>query len=76
MLAHGGAEMHVHQDSEHVFYVLKGELQVDDGKTKKVVTKGQALIVEAGEPHQVTGTGSMDCEYLLVTCPPAIFSHD
>ena len=32
LLAHGSAEMHVHPESEHIFYVLRGELQVSDGK--------------------------------------------
>jgi mannose-6-phosphate isomerase-like protein (cupin superfamily) len=71
MLATGGAEMHVHPDSEHIFYVLRGELKVYDGKETAIVSAGEGLVIAAGEPHQVTGTGRMDCEYLSITSPPA-----
>ena len=74
MLAHGGAEMHVHEESEHIFYVLKGELCVYDGSSPRIVTEGNALIVAAGELHQITGNGRVDCEYLLITSPPVMWS--
>lgn len=70
MLAHGGAEMHVHAESEQIFYVLAGELKVYNGKETSIVSAGQWLVTEAGEPHQVTGSGRMDCQYITVTCPP------
>lgn len=68
----GGAEMHDHDRSEHIFLVLDGELQVDDGEQKHVVSAGQAMVIEPGEPHQVTGTGGeVDCTYVVITIPPA-----
>lgn len=70
MLAHGGAEMHTHPQSEHIFYVLSGELKVYDGKETMIVSAGQGLVIGANEPHQVTGTGRMDCQYMVVTSPP------
>jgi mannose-6-phosphate isomerase-like protein (cupin superfamily) len=63
----GGAEMHTHEDQNHVFYVLAGEMKVFDGTREQVVPQGSALVVKAGEAHQVTGTGKRPCEYLLVT---------
>jgi mannose-6-phosphate isomerase-like protein (cupin superfamily) len=44
---------------------------VQNGKEMAFVNAGQSLVIEAGEPHQVTGTGQMDCEYLSITSPPA-----
>jgi mannose-6-phosphate isomerase-like protein (cupin superfamily) len=73
MLAHGGAEMHTHPDCEHIFYVLVGELKVTDGKQTVIVAAGQGLVIEAGEPHQVTGTGNMDCQYIAITSPPVVW---
>lgn len=70
MLAQGGAEMHVHEESEHIFFVLKGELKVSDGKDTFLVTEGNGLIIGAGDPHEVTGTGKIDCEYIAITSPP------
>ncbi|HUW64799.1 MAG TPA: cupin domain-containing protein [Spirochaetia bacterium] len=63
----GGAEMHTHEDRDHVFYVLEGEMKVFDGIVEQLVPCGSALVVKAGEAHQVTGTGKMPCVYLLVT---------
>jgi quercetin dioxygenase-like cupin family protein len=70
MLASGGAEMHTHPESEHLFYVLRGELKVTNGKETLIVPARQALVIEPNEPHQVTGNGRMDCEYLSITSPP------
>jgi quercetin dioxygenase-like cupin family protein len=70
MLATGGAEMHTHPESEHVFYVLRGELKVTNGKETFIVPAHEALVIEPNEPHSVTGTGRMDCEYLSITSPP------
>jgi len=76
MLAHGGADMHTHPGSEHIFYVLTGELKVSDGKQVVILTAGQGLVIEAGEPHQVTGTGNMDCQYLAITSPPVAWPSE
>ena len=74
MRAAGGAEMHAHSESEHVFVVLAGELCVTNGKESCTVHAGEALVIEPGEPHQVTGNGRVDCTYLAITCPPATFA--
>jgi len=71
MLAHGYAEIHMHEESEHIFYVLKGALKASDGKTTHIVKEGCAVIAPPGEMHEITGTGDCDCEYIVVTCPPA-----
>ncbi|NIN65112.1 MAG: cupin domain-containing protein [Anaerolineae bacterium] len=56
MEAEGGAEMHTHDQQEHIFYVLEGEVQVNDGERAHVVRAGQAMVIEPGDPHEVTGT--------------------
>lgn len=70
MLAYGGAEMHTHDETEHIFYILRGELKVYDGEKTSVFTAGDSFVIEAGEPHEITGTGRMDCEYLAISSPP------
>ena len=72
MLANGGAEMHVHEASDHVFYVLAGELKVTNGQETHIVSAGQSLLIPAGEPHSVTGAGRIDCQYLNITTPPPV----
>lgn len=76
MLASGGAEMHIHEQNEHIFYVLKGELRVSNGNENLVISAGNSLVIEAGEPHEVRGTGNSDCEYICITSPPVIWNTD
>lgn len=71
----GGAQMHTHPESEHIFYVLMGEMSVTDGNERWIVKKGESLIVPPGEPHEARATGD-ECHYLLVTSPPAIYKED
>lgn len=72
MKADGGAMMHTHDVQEHIFYILEGEVQVNDGRQAHVATAGQAIVVEPGDPHEVTGTRrGVDAKYLVITIPPA-----
>jgi mannose-6-phosphate isomerase-like protein (cupin superfamily) len=72
MEADGGAELHTHERCEHILYLLDGELQVNDGERLHVVSEGQALVVEPGDPHEITGTRrGIDATYVVVTIPPA-----
>ncbi|HSJ54838.1 MAG TPA: cupin domain-containing protein [Anaerolineae bacterium] len=72
MEADGGAEMHTHDKQEHIFFVLEGEIQVDDGQQVHVISAGKAAIISPGDPHKVTGTHrGVDARYLVVTIPPA-----
>jgi len=70
----GGAEMHVHADSEHIFYVIEGEMSITDGNETYIIKAGEAAVVEPGEPHEAKGTGKVNCKYLLATSPPATFT--
>ena len=72
MEADGGAEIHTHDGQEHIFYVVEGELQVNDGEQIHIASAGQALVIEAGVPHEVTGTRrGIDAKYVVITIPPA-----
>jgi quercetin dioxygenase-like cupin family protein len=74
MEADGGAEMHTHDEQEHIFYVLEGKVQLNDGEQTHVVSAGQAMVIEPGDPHEVTGTGrGTDAKYIVITIPPAWF---
>ncbi len=74
MKADGGAEMHTHDKQEHIFYILEGEVQVTDGEQTQIVSAGQAMIIEPGDPHEVTGSHrGVDAKYIVITIPPAWF---
>ena len=69
-LARGGAEMHIHEGSTHIFYVTQGTLNVKTDKDEDQFGPGSAFVIPAGTPHQVTSVDS-DCIYISVTTPPA-----
>ena len=72
MFADGGAEMHVHEKCEHIFYVIRGALKFNNGKDDPVIVRaGEAVVAHPGEPHEVTGTGGEDVEYIVCSAPPA-----
>ena len=72
LLADGGAEPHIHDVADHLYYVLKGGFIYKNFKDPDVHVKaGQALFAPHGITHQVTGDGVADCEYIVCTTPPA-----
>lgn len=70
----GGAEMHTHVNSEHIYYVIEGEMSITDGNETYIIKTGEAAVVEPGEPHEAKGTGRGDCRYLIVISPPVTFT--
>jgi len=70
ILANGGAQEHRHDfDSHHIFFVLRGALNVKCGGEEKTVRQGYAFWFEPGEAHQVCADGEQDAEYLTINCP-------
>jgi len=68
----GGAEMHYHPHSQHIYITLEGELRINNGKEIIIVPAGMAAHVDEREPHQVDGN-SKDCTYIIITRPPGEF---
>jgi len=67
----GESIFHDHPCSEHVFYLLKGQLTAIDGAKQEVtVFQGQAVYIPAGEGHKVVNRGKEDTLYVAVTAPP------
>lgn len=67
----GKSIFHSHPHSEHVFYILEGQLTVfDEANNKAIVRVGEALYVPAGEVHMVENQGKVQTRYIAVTAPP------
>ena len=67
----GKSIFHSHPRSEHVLYILEGQLTVfDEAKNKATAHKGEALYVPAGEGHMVENRGKVQTRYIAVTAPP------
>ena len=67
----GSCLFHSHPDSEHVLYVLQGQLTVIDGaKNEATAFAGQAVYIPAGELHRSENRGAVPSRYVAVTAPP------
>jgi mannose-6-phosphate isomerase-like protein (cupin superfamily) len=67
----GRCAAHAHPRSEHVLYILEGQLTVIDGaKNEATAFAGQAVYIPAGELHWTENRGAVPCRYVAVTAPP------
>ena len=67
--ADGAAEMHVHEESEHIFIIIKGELRCKTDTENNVYGAGESFVVLPGVPHEVSSTGKEDGEYYVISTP-------
>ncbi len=70
----GGADEHVHPESEHLYIVLEGGLAVRSGSREETAREGEALLVRPGEPHSVRPGIKGKTRYIVVTAPPPAHS--
>jgi mannose-6-phosphate isomerase-like protein (cupin superfamily) len=67
----GRSIVHSHTHSEHVLYILEGQLTVIDGeKNEATAFMGEALYVPAAEVHMAENRGAGRTRYIAVTAPP------
>jgi mannose-6-phosphate isomerase-like protein (cupin superfamily) len=68
----GKSTVHSHPHSEHVLYILEGQLTIVDGtKNEATAFPGEALYVPANETHMAENRGRVRTRYIAVTAPPA-----
>jgi mannose-6-phosphate isomerase-like protein (cupin superfamily) len=62
--------LHVHHDTEQVFYILEGRgtLSVGDPLRTMPVLPGQVVRIPAHAPHSIRCDGATDLRYLCVDC--------
>ena len=66
--AGAGMAEEVHADKSHVFYVLKGRMDVfQDGKLLKNLKKDEAVVIPAGEPHEIRNGTAEEMVFLAIT---------
>ena len=66
----GYAEDHVHEHSEHVYYVLQGRGLMRLGDAQHVVEPHTVVFIPPGVVHSLTNTGLEDLIFIVVTAPP------
>lgn len=62
-------KVHVHQDADKIYLALEGEVMVTVGGLEKGLTRGQAVMAKAGEPHGVRNASSNRAVLLVVMSP-------
>ncbi len=71
-----GSTDEIHPNSDQVFYMLQGEMKVyAEGKLLQTLHEGDAILVEAGDPHSVVNDLDEECIYYAVTVPPLDKTH-
>jgi mannose-6-phosphate isomerase-like protein (cupin superfamily) len=62
-------KMHVHANSDKIYYVLSGEGSFQVGSESSVLTKGKIIMAGAGSEHGVRNTGSERLTVLVFVAP-------
>jgi quercetin dioxygenase-like cupin family protein len=66
----------VHENSDQIFYIIKGEMKVSaNGKLLQVLHEGDAIMIEAGDVHAVINERDEDCVFCAITVPPLDKTH-
>ncbi len=61
---------HYHEDMQELFVVMSGEVEMTAGNETVHLRRGDAVIVERGEIHQMCNAGDDDVEYLAIGLAP------
>lgn len=68
----GGTSIeHVHEESEHVFYILSGAMMIFASGKEYTAKAGEALYIPAGIPHASANVYDGETSYIALTIPPA-----
>lgn len=70
------AAMHMHEQSEEVFYFLDGEGVFMMGNTKHRIRKGSVIYVEPKQWHGIFNTGFTDLVFVVTATPPEPLWHE
>lgn len=60
---------HYHPYSEECFYVVKGEVTIENGENTIIADEGTGVFVPKNEPHRLRNTGSEET-VLVFFCSP------
>lgn len=66
----GGVPQHVHQDTDHAFYVVEGELEVQIGDQSYRGGPGTCMFSPRGVDHTFSNPGQAPCRYLQIDSGP------
>jgi mannose-6-phosphate isomerase-like protein (cupin superfamily) len=62
--------LHVHDDSEQIYVVVRGRGLMTVDREALEVEAGSAVLIPAGAEHAIRNTGVEPLEYISATAPP------
>ncbi len=57
---------HYHEDMQEIFVMIAGEAQITAGGQTAVLHRGDAVLIDAREIHQMSNHAHEDAEYLAI----------
>jgi quercetin dioxygenase-like cupin family protein len=63
-----GPPLHVHDDTEQIFYVLEGAGELQVGRRSQAVNPGDVVRIPRHTPHRIQCLGTGPMRYLSVDC--------
>ena len=63
----GRADPHTHEDAEHLFIVLKGEMVLKTAQGEARLKEGEAAFIYPGEVHENYNAVESETEYIVIT---------
>jgi mannose-6-phosphate isomerase-like protein (cupin superfamily) len=70
----GATERHYHKASEEIYFILEGNGTMEINGKKKAVGPGDAILIPAGDWHQIVTQGEAALRFLCCCAPP--YSHE
>jgi len=62
---------HSHVRAHQFFFVLEGQLTLEVGGQRFIITAGEGLEVRAGQPHQAVNAGPSPVRMIVTSQPPS-----
>ena len=66
------APLHVHSREDETFYLITGQLEARVGDERAVLRAGDCIFLPRGIPHQLTNTGSVAAQVIMLIHPPGL----
>lgn len=57
---------HYHEDMQEVFVLVQGVAEITVGTETAILRRGDAVLIDAGEIHQMRNISQEDAEYLAI----------
>ncbi|UYQ92370.1 cupin domain-containing protein [Chitinophaga horti] len=62
-------QLHLHEKSRQVFYILSGSAQMEMEGTPFTLRTGDSISVAPGQAHKISNNGAEDVHFLVISSP-------